>query len=308
MLTKFSRKLRAKSGYFFSKERYMNRCSTVFVLILFVAGLCLATILPAEQLPVNQAPVGSKDQQTSAEPARQTPSDNIAVLSRGTTLVGEFSHGLNAGKLKAGDKVKAILTQDLIIKGEIIARNETRLVGHVTEVKRSTAADSESRLGIVFDKLLLKHHHELLFQAGVEALLAPVIRRSRVDEPDQMMPPAVVGAASNSNTTGRGNSGPSRSSGASTSAVASLNSIGAIPVVQSTPGSSSPGSYVSAIDLSQVGSKRLNASTGMHGVYGIRDLSISQYINPTGAGFVIISKKSNVKLENGTQLIAVVLR
>jgi len=202
------------------------------------------------------------------------------------------------------------LTQDLIVKGKIIAPNETRLVGHITEVKRSTDADTESRLGIVFDKLLLKHHHELLFQAGVEALLAPVIRRSRVDEPDQMMPPAVVGAASNSNTAGRGGGGPSRTSGsgANTSSVASLNSIGAIPVVQSTPGSSNPGSVVSAIDLSQISPKRLSASTGMHGVYGIRDLSISRDSNPTGAGFVIISKKSNVKLENGTQLILVVLR
>jgi hypothetical protein len=296
----------------------MNRCSTVFVLILSVAGLSLATILPAEQLPVNQAPVGSpvgspvdsKDQQTSLGSARQTPSDNIAALSRGTTLIGEFSHGVNARKLKAGDKVKAVLTQALIVKGKIIAPNETRLVGHITEVKRSTDADTESRLGIVFDKLLLKHHHELLFQAGVEALLAPVIRRSRVDEPDQMMPPAIVGMTSNSNTTGRGSSGQGQSSsaGANSSAVASLNAIGAIPVVQSTPGSSSPGSHVSAIDLSQISPRRLNASTGMHGVYGIKDLSISPDSNPTGAGFVIISKKSNVKLENGTQLILVVLR
>lgn len=292
----------------------MNRCSTVFVLILIVAGLSLATILSAEQLPVNQPSAGSsvdsKAQQTTAGSARQTPSDNMAVLSRGTILIGEFSHGVNAKKLKAGDKVKAVLTQALVLKGRIIAPNETRLVGHVTEVKRSTGADAESRLGIVFDKLLLKHHHELLFQAGVEALLAPVIRRSRVDEPDQMMPPAIVGAPTNINTTGRGNSGQGQSSsgGASGSAVASLNSIGATPVVQSTPGSSSPGSLVSAIDLSQIGPKRLNASAGMHGVYGIKDLSISPDSNPTGAGFVIISKKSNIKLENGTQLIVVVLR
>jgi hypothetical protein len=299
----------------------MNRCSSVFVFILFVASLCLATFLPASQLPGDQTSAGSsvaspapsinnnKDQQTTAPPAAQTPSDDVAALSRGTTLIAEFSHAVNARKLKAGDKVKAILTQDLIAKGKIVAPNETRLLGHVTEVKTSTAADPESRLGIVFDKLILKHHHEVAFQAGVQALLAPVVRRSRVDEPDQMMPPAVVGGVSSSNTTGRGSSGSSRAptSGATTSAVASLNSIGAIPVVQSTPGSS-PGNRVTAIDLSRINSNKLSASTGMRGVYGIRDLSISRDSNPTGAGFVIISKKSNVKLENGTQLILVVLR
>ena len=128
----------------------------------------------------------NNDQQASAAAAVQAPPDDLA-LSRGTTLIAEFSHSLNAKKLKAGDKVKAILTQDLIAKGKIIAPNETRLVGHVTEVKRSTDTDPESRLGIVFDKLLfVKHHHEVDFQAGVQALLAPVVRRSRVDEPDHM--------------------------------------------------------------------------------------------------------------------------
>jgi hypothetical protein len=303
----------------------MNRCSTVFVFILFVASLCFASFLPASQVPGDQTPASSSghsptpatshipapnnnnDQQASAAAAVQAPPDDLA-LSRGTTLIAEFSHSLNAKKLKAGDKVKAILTQDLIAKGKIIAPNETRLVGHVTEVKRSTDTDPESRLGIVFDKLLLKHHHEVDFQAGVQALLAPVVRRSRVDEPDQMMPPAVVGGVSSSNSTGRGSSGSSRAptSGATTSAVASLNSIGAIPVVQGTPGSS-PGTRVTAIDASRINSNKLSASTGMRGVFGIKDLSISPDTNAAGAGSVIVSKKSNVKLENGTQLILVVL-
>jgi hypothetical protein len=220
--------------------------------------------------------------------------------------VAEFSHGLNAKKLKAGDKVKAVLTQDLVIKGRVVAPSESKLVGHVTEVKPSTNADPESHLGVVFEKVILKHHQELAFQAGVQALLAPVIRRSRVDEPDQMMPPAVM-ASANTSTTGRSGSGSrsSTSSGPTTSSVASLSSMGATPVVQSTPGSSNPGSQVAMIDLKQVNARKLNASNGMRGVYGIKGITLSA---PSQGPTLIISRKSNVKLENGTQLILVVLQ
>ncbi len=38
--------------------------------------------------------------------------------------MAEFSHGVNAKKLKAGDKVKAVLTQALVLKGKIVAPNE----------------------------------------------------------------------------------------------------------------------------------------------------------------------------------------
>jgi hypothetical protein len=287
----------------------MNRCSIVSGVILLAASLGLGANFCGAQVPAaEQTATTPAGQPASAAQSNQVPvlSGDPASVTKGTTLVAEFSHGLNAKKLKPGDKVKAVLTQDLVLKGKIVAPNESKLVGHVTEVKASTDADQESRLGLVFDKVLLKHHHELNVQAGVQALLAPAIRRSRVDEPDQMMPPPVVASVSNSNTTGRGGTGASRSSnsGPTTSSVASLNSIGAIPTVQSTPGSS-PGNHVTRVDLSQATGRRLNASNGMRGVYGIKGISLSP---PSNGAAVIISKTSNVKLENGTQLILVVLQ
>lgn len=288
----------------------MNRCSTVSGVILLTAGLWLGANSCGAQVPsAEQTTASPAVQPAPAAQSTQVPvlSGDPASVTKGTTLVAEFSHGLNAKKLKPGDKVKAVLTQDLVLKGKIVAPNESKLVGHVTEVKASTDADPESRLGLVFDKVLLKHHHQLDVQAGVQALLAPAVRHSRVDEPDQMMPPPVVASVNSSNTTGRGGTGSSRStnSGPTTSSVASLNSIGAMPTVQSTPGSSSPGSRVANIDLKQVTQKKLNASNGMRGVYGIKGISLSP---PSNGAAVIISKTSNVKLENGTQLILVVFQ
>lgn len=288
----------------------MNRCSTVFVFMAMALVLCpCQSMFAAQAATGNQPATNSAGQTADAASTAQASAVPLepSEISKGTTLIAEFSQGLNAGKLKPGDKVKAVLTQDLVVKGKIVAPVDSKLVGHVTEVKKSSGADPESRLGVVFDKVLLKHHKELPVEAAVFALLAPVIRRSRVDEPDQMMPPPVV-ASGNVNTSGRGGSsaGRSNNSGTATTSVASLNSIGAIPTVQSTPGSSSPGSRVSStIDLKQINAKNVTASTGMRGVYGIKDISLSP---PSNGSTVIISSKSNVKLENGTQLILVVLR
>jgi len=287
----------------------MNRCSTIFGVMTFAASLSVGTNLSRAQVsPTDQSaaqPAASTQTTISAEQSQsKMPAADSATFAKGTILVAEFAHGVNAGKLKPGDKVKAVLTQDLILKGKIVAATESKLVGHVTEVKRSTDADPESRLGVVFDRVLLKHHKELPVESGVQALLAPVVRRSRVDEPDQIMPPPMV-ASSGTGTTSGGRAGSNGAAApvpqTATSSVALLNSIGAVPTVKNSPG----GTRGNMVDLAQVSSAKLSASSGMRGVYGIKGITLSP---PSSGPTLIISKKSNVKLENGTQLILVVLR
>jgi hypothetical protein len=248
--------------------------------------------------------VSSTERTTANQPASPAPtikatpaSEDPSGIVKGTTLVAEFSHGIDSKKVKAGDKIKAVLTQALVLKGQIAAPVESKLVGHITEVKASTQSDPESHVGLVFDKVQLKDHHDLPIQAEVQALVAPIARRSRVDEPDQMMPPTVVGQGT-SNSSGRGSR--SSSSGAGPTAVAALNSMGATPTVQNTPGNG-----VTPIDLSKVAVPKINASTGMRGVYGIKNITLGPaFRHPS----LIVSTTSNVKLENGTQMILVVIQ
>ncbi len=276
----------------------MNRCSIVFSVITYAASLGMAAPLSATQV--------SSTEQTAKQPASEpapavnaTPaSENPSGIVKGTTLVAEFSHGIDSKKVKAGDKIKAVLTQALVLKGQIAAPAESKLVGHITEVKASTDADPESHLGVIFDKVMLKDHHDLAIQAEVQALVAPVARRSRVDEPDQMMPPTVV-AQGSPNSNGRAGS-RSSSSGAGQTTLGALNSMGATPTVQNTPGSG-----VTPIDLSKAKvAPKLNASTGMRGVYGIKNITLGPAFRHPA---LIVSKTSNVKLENGTQMILVVI-
>lgn len=274
----------------------MTLCSMAFSVMTFAASLCMAANLSATQVSSTERPTANQPA-SSAPTIKATPaSEDHSGVVKGTTLVAEFSHGIDSKKVKAGDKIKAVLTQALVLKGQIAAPVESKLVGHITEVKASTQSDPESHVGLVFDKVQLKDHHDLAIQAEVQALVAPIARRSRVDEPDQMMPPTVVGQGTPSS--GRGSR--SSTSGAGPTSVASLNSMGATPTVQNTPGNG-----VTPIDLSKVAVPKINASTGMRGVYGIKNITLGPaFRHPS----LIVSTTSNVKLENGTQMILVVIQ
>ena len=228
-------------------------------------------------------------------------------LAQGSTLLAELANSLNAKKLKPGDKIKAILDQDLIVGGKLVAKSDSKLIGHVTEVKAHSQDNPESRLGVVFDKILLKHHQELDFEAVVQALAPPAPRRSRVDEPDQMLPPPTL-SVGNVNAIGR-NSSSSSNSNRSTSSSGTLSSsvatMGQVAVVGSTPGMN-PGN-ISTVQPAVVNNKPVSGGTGMHGVYGLKNLDLIASTAAGKASPVIVSTKSDVKLESGTQIVLLVV-
>jgi hypothetical protein len=248
------------------------------------------------------APAGG----TSVAPA-PAPAHNASGVPQGSTLLAEFANSLNAKKLKPGDRIKAILDQDLILGGKLVAKSESKLIGHVTEVRAHSKESPESRLGVVFDKILLKHHQELDFEAVVQALAPPAPRRSRVDEPDQMLPPPVL-SAGNVNTIGR-NSNSSSNSNRSTSSSSTLSSsvatMGQVAVVGSTPGMS-PGN-ISTVQPAMLNNKPMSGGTGMHGVYGLKNLNLIASTDAGKQAAVIVSSKSDVKLESGTQIVLLVV-
>lgn len=260
--------------------------------------------------PAPAQPGATTRELTTSAPAGGTsaaPAHKGSGLPRGSTLLAEFANSLNAKKLKPGDRIKAILDQDLILGGKLVAKSESKLIGHVTEVKAHSQENPESRLGVVFDKILLKHHQELDFEAVVQALAPPAPRRSRVDEPDQMLPPPVL-SAGNVNAIGR-NSSSSSNSNRSTSSSSTLSSsvatMGQVAVVGSTPGMN-PGN-VSSVQPAVVNNKPVSGGAGMHGVYGLKNLNLIASTDASKQAPVIVSTKSDVKLESGTQIVLLVV-
>jgi hypothetical protein len=223
-------------------------------------------------------------------------------------MLVELSKGVNAKKLKVGDKVKAEVSQDVIAHGKVVIPVETKLVGHVTEVSPKDSSHSESRLGIVFDRILLKHFHDVDFEAVVQALSQPVIRRSRVDEPSQMLPPSMMGVSRNppAAPTGRGASAsmsnrPTGGGAASTSLATYQTPI----TVKQSPSTHADSSGA----LLEVASNGKPMSVGMpQGVFGLKGLSLTTTPSASTPGPVIVSNTENVKLDSGTQILLQILK
>lgn len=279
-----------------------------------VAALLLAAVSTLCAFSQDQVPTTQTEQTESPKFA----ADETA-LSPGTFLVAEFNGGLNAKKLKPGDKVKATLTADLLVHGKVIAPEDSRLVGHVTEARPQTSSEPESRLGIVFDKLLLAHHKELNFVAMVYLLEPPSNRPTRVDRPSQMLPPSLMGAGSSSNNSpnavSRGNSGAANRGNTATTntpgaAIGAGMTTGTSPiVVRSTPGGIAGDKNVPAKlpETRSASNPPASAAKGMKpGVYRIKNVALVPRDAQT-PGFVIVSTQSTVKLEDGTQVVLMVM-
>jgi biotin carboxyl carrier protein len=254
---------------------------------------------------------------TATTNAAANPANPSAAASqqKGSYLLVELTKSLKAKKLKPGDKVKAEVTQDVISHGKVIIPVETELIGHVTEVSVRDDATTESRLGIVFDRILLKHYHDINIQAVIQAVEPPAARPSRVDQPSQMLPPSMVGGGPRQGSVSpmgggvagaastRGQVTPSASSGMSGGTDTSTFTT-PLTVKQSPANSASNGSAAVQLEVNPGGKPM---SLGMpQGVRGIKGLSLAAASAST-PGPVIVSNTDNVKLDSGTQILLHIL-
>jgi biotin carboxyl carrier protein len=249
----------------------------------------------------------------AAAPASTAPAP-ANTQSKGSYMLVELTKGLTAKKLKPGDKVKAEVAQDVVSHGKVIIPVETELIGHVTEVCPHDSANPESRLGIVFDKILLKHFHDINFQAVVQTVAPPAPRPSRVDQPSQMLPPSmIVGARDNGNSPiGGMSSAASRrgqaSTGSNSTTMSQAYNTTTFPssiTVKQSPSNHADGSSAQ-LETTPGGSPM---SVGMPlGVRGLKGLSLSTAPSASTPGPVIVSNTDNVKLESGTQILLHVLK
>jgi hypothetical protein len=274
---------------------------------------------PADGKPQSSAPPAnvknSAQSEVPAKPAEAaagTVTPNAAaqpVKPKGSYMLVELTKTLKAKKLKVGDKVKAEVSQDVVSHGKVIIPVETKLIGHVTEVSTKDSGHPESRLGIMFDRILLKHYHDIDFQAVVQAVREPVIRRSHVDEPSQMLPPSMVGGGMRTSTTaagGRGSTTSNRNNAGPGGSSSSAGTAFQIPVtIKESPSTNTN----TAGALLEVVSNGKPMSVGMpQGVIGLKGLSLNTEPSPSTPGPVIVSNTDNVKLDSGTQILLHVLK
>jgi hypothetical protein len=99
-------------------------------------------------------------------PAQPTPR-----LETGSILYAELTKAVDAKKAKPGDRVTAVLVSDVLAHGKVVLRHDSKLLGHVTEAQIHSKDSPESRLGIVFDKVVTKEG-EVPFESKLLAIRA----------------------------------------------------------------------------------------------------------------------------------------
>lgn len=162
---------------------------------VMIALLGLATISTFARTDENtqSRPEPAKTQESEA-PVAQANANGTGSFrpGAGTLIVVELLKPVDAKKSSVGDQVECVVRQDLLFKGKIIIPRDSKVTGHVTEAIGYTKEHS-SRLGMLFEKVILKDKTELPFQypAVIEAVASPVqhtvVPTSRLDQmPVQM--------------------------------------------------------------------------------------------------------------------------
>ncbi|MCU1332594.1 MAG: hypothetical protein JWM08_1586 [Candidatus Angelobacter sp.] len=208
-------------------------------------------------------------------PSGTTPQTDLSSAGSfrpgaGTIIVAELIGPIEAKKLKIDDLVECGVTQDLLYQGKIIIPRGARVAGHVAEVTLSSKAQSQSRLGLIFEKIVLKDKRELTFEypAVVAALAAPIKRGVVPTTRPEEMP------------------------------------------VQMQKGRTTGGALIDALDSNaSLAGANMPSSKGAigaanRGVIGVKGLTLEP-VGPHGA--VILSLKGDVKLVPETQLVLLVV-
>jgi hypothetical protein len=223
------------------------------------------------------------------------------ALGSGTTLQAELSKSLDAKKAKPGDEVSAKLTQDVKENGKVVLHKGSKLVGHVTEAQAKSKENAESKLGVVFDKAVLKGGEEVAFNGVIQAVAPPVQGALSVAGDENSSLGSGMGSGS---SMGGGHSGGIAPIGSATSAAGStVNS--ATGAVGNAAGSvtNSTGAVNGAVNRTAGVAANGALNSAAHGVVGMQGVDLNTAVAGSAQGSVISSASRNIKLDSGTQMI-----
>jgi hypothetical protein len=245
------------------------------------------------------------DKSSAAAGSNSTASVNGAsgALNSGTTLQAELTKSIDAKKAKQGDEVTAKLTQDVKSSGHVVLHKGTKLVGHVTEAQAKTKESGESKLGIAFDKAVLKGGEEMAFTGVIQAVAPPVqgSLSATNDDAGNLGSGMGSGSAMGGGRSSGGGIAPIGGGGAVNSTLGTAtntvnNTAGS---VTNTANGAVNGSVNQAAGVAANGA--INSAT--HGVVGMQGVALNTATTGIAQGSIISSANRNVKLDTGTQMI-----
>jgi hypothetical protein len=227
------------------------------------------------------------------------------ALSSGTTLQAELTKPVDAKKAKSGDEVTAKLTQDAKADGKVVMHKGTKLVGHVTEAQAKGKENAESKLGVVFDKAVLKGGQEMSFNGVIQALAPPVQGALSASGDEGASLGSGMGSGGGSSMGGgRSGGGLAPIGGVAGAANSTLGST--TSAAGNTAGSvtnSATGAVNGSINQTAGAAANGTFNSATRGVVGMQGLALNTAAAGNAQGSVISSASRNVKLDSGTQMI-----
>jgi hypothetical protein len=234
------------------------------------------------------------------------------AIPSGTKVPAVLDKSIDSRKCKQGDEVVAKTTSDVMSNGKVIIPKNSKLIGHVTEASAKANGQSDSKLGIVFDKAMLRNGSTVPMQARIQALAAPMVAAASSMSDDSAMGAPMGGASSSAAGSGRASGG------------APLG--GAVGGVGNTVGNTAGGVSNTAGDVTNNAGSTVNSATGATtgavgrtaggtasatgaltsnstGVIGLKNLELTSDNSGAATGSVITSAGKNVKLDSGSRLV-----
>ncbi len=209
-----------------------------------------------------------------------------AQIQSGSIIYANLDKSVDARKAKVGDPVIAKVEQSVLSKGKIVAPKGARILGRVTQVQARSKNQSQSQLGIVFDRVVLKDGSQIPVSFSIQAIGSGNLSAGLVQDADSSM----AGSISNAGMPGRSGSPPMLGSAA--------DAIGGVSSSAATAGD---------LTRAATGSTRLGTSTHVsassHGMVGIPDVTMATQVGGSSQSTLLTSDKRNVKLESGDELV-----
>lgn len=276
---------------------------------LFVVAV--AVLLSSASLSAQaQAETQTKASANAQASASANAGGNSAQLESGTTFEAQLTKSLDAKKNKPGDRVEAKAAKDVKSNGEVVVPKNSKLIGRVTEAKARGEGQSESALGIVFEKAVTKDGREIPLNVVIQAVAASRSALAAQSGPADLMGSAdATGSAAGSARGGTSRGGlvggvastVGSTAGAATSAAGGVGQTagGAVGATAQTAGSVAGGVGGATAGLDAAG----NLTSASSGAIGLQGLALQSESAGTAQGSLITCASRNVRLESGTRMM-----
>jgi hypothetical protein len=232
-----------------------------------------------------------------------------ASLASGTAFNAALSSPVDSKKCKPGDPVNARTTEAAKSEGKTVIPKGSKLVGHVTQASARAKGESESALGIVFDRAILKNGQEIpLNNVTIQAIASAESSASAAGAEIDTMGGMGASAGGSGMASGRGalggvTSAAGGAAGTVTNTAANAGGVagGAVNSAANAGGSIAGASKGAVGGLNAAG----QLSSNSQGVFGLNGLNLNAAGSNATQGSVITSAGKNVHLDSGTRMLLV---